>query len=502
LAYIKIIKGKQMSFLFIFLQSFSFRALRLIQFLGGLLFLFVSQVSAQETRVVGGEEAIPGEFPFMAVIQYRGEFRCGASLLNDRWLLTAAHCVPAPAREYTVVLGAHNLSNLRDSQLLAVRQIIIHPNYASLDRNSHDLALIELDGLAERRFKPVKIASSSDALPGTLATVAGWGALADGGPISSLLQKVDVPVVSNSDCLASYGRGSIHEHNVCAGFYQGGYDSCAGDSGGPLFFATENDFFQVGIVSWGLGCGLRGFYGVYTDPRYFVDWIQSHTGSQWSTEESICYGNRIRLNIQLDGLSHGVEWQLTNENGEIVSGGGQYRERSFNSELIDLKAGAYLFEVRDALGVGLRGGYYELIDDRTGAVIHRGQNFGRNERTEICIQPERDFSCFAGYIDVLLKADQYGEETSWQITDTRGAVITEGGNYIGFDVDVRRIDLPSGEYLFSLFDSYGDGFLQSSTSGSEKSAGYVVAGQKEIRRRLFKVEGNFGSSSNTPFCIE
>ena len=82
--------------------------------------------------------------------------------------------------------------------------------------------------------------------------VAGWGATEEGGSVSAQLQKLTVPVLSNSDCLTAYS--GITSNMVCAGFLnQSGKDSCQGDSGGPLTIGTGTTAKLVGVVSWGQG---------------------------------------------------------------------------------------------------------------------------------------------------------------------------------------------------------------------------------------------------------
>ena len=99
------------------------------------------------------------------------------------------------------------------------------------------------------------------------ATVTGWGTLSSGGSSPAILQKVDVPIVSDAECRSAYGSNDIYDSNICAG--EAGKDSCQGDSGGPL--ACEGKL--CGVVSWGIGCGYPGYYGVYTEVSYFIDWI-------------------------------------------------------------------------------------------------------------------------------------------------------------------------------------------------------------------------------------
>lgn len=92
------------------------------------------------------------------------------------------------------------------------------------------------------------------------------------GKLSPDLQRVDVPIVGRAACQVSYGEESITDNMICAGFAEGGKDSCSSDSGGPI---VENGIL-IGVVSFGRGCAEAGFPGVYTRLGNFVDWINEN----------------------------------------------------------------------------------------------------------------------------------------------------------------------------------------------------------------------------------
>ena len=108
-----------------------------------------------------------------------------------------------------------------------------------------------------------------------MGTISGWGALVEGGGAPEVLQTVDVPIVTKSECSKAYQTwGGIPEGQICAAFPAGGKDTCQGDSGGPLVIAGR----QAGIVSWGNGCARKGYPGVYTEVAAFRDWVVKHAG--------------------------------------------------------------------------------------------------------------------------------------------------------------------------------------------------------------------------------
>lgn len=252
--------------------------------------LFVQTVGAQppplpeeDSRIVGGVEATPGEFPWMVSVQSGSHF-CGASLIAPTWVLTAAHCTQGEsANNIQVVIGRHDL-NANDGQTVNVAQIINHPNYNN-STTDYDVSLLRL---ASPINNVTPIGLVTDAMdvddPNKDATISGWGATSQGGSGSSKLLKVTVPVVSNTTCNASY-NGDITDRMICAGLADGGKDSCQGDSGGPMMVRNANDtgWLQAGVVSWGNGCALAGFYGVYARVSNLKGWIDAQTGGTQPT---------------------------------------------------------------------------------------------------------------------------------------------------------------------------------------------------------------------------
>ncbi len=94
------------------------------------------------------------------------------------------------------------------------------------------------------------------------------------GAGSSILKEVTLPFVNFAKCNEAYQMyGGVTDDTLCAGLPTGGPDSCQGDSGGPLMFYRNEKWYQIGIVSWGVGCGSPGFYGVYASVHHYLDWI-------------------------------------------------------------------------------------------------------------------------------------------------------------------------------------------------------------------------------------
>lgn len=253
-------------------------------------------------RIIGGNKTGVFDFPWMALIAYdtgaqNPEFRCGGSLINKRYILTAAHCVTA-LPEGLVLIGArvgdHDISTERDCdkdedglelncaeryQDFEIDSAHFHPEY-SRTKFQNDIALIRLNkdvDLQPKNVKPICLPIGPPMPLPKKVIVTGWGAT-ELGPRSQDLLKVSLTPVSNAECKEAYKKNiQIWYKQLCAGGKKR-MDSCLGDSGGPLqapgLYNNNMRYIQYGIVSFGLrSCGTEGFPGVYTNIKYYMDWI-------------------------------------------------------------------------------------------------------------------------------------------------------------------------------------------------------------------------------------
>uniref|UniRef100_A0A182NGQ6 Peptidase S1 domain-containing protein n=1 Tax=Anopheles dirus TaxID=7168 RepID=A0A182NGQ6_9DIPT len=249
--------------------------------------------SASNTlRVIGGNVSDIDRFPWMAALYYRERFTCGGSLINDRYILTAAHCVARlDAAEFEVFLRRPNIVTLNEDAVRRRVARIIMNRYQQL-RNNNDVALLLLKDpvRAEDGLVPICLHADGSNVDGREAIVTGWGTT-DSGELSEQLQQLTVPILTNQQCRQSgYFRFEITAKMLCAGYLEGGRDSCQGDSGGPLQLtkAGEGDRGQqqlVGVVSWGNECAQRNYPGVYARVSRFVRWIRTHSrGACWCSD--------------------------------------------------------------------------------------------------------------------------------------------------------------------------------------------------------------------------
>ncbi|XP_060681717.1 trypsin-like [Hemiscyllium ocellatum] len=223
----------------------------------------------EDDRIVGGSECVPHSVPYQVYIRNFRRPWCGASLLNAHWILTAAHCYIRP-KVLNVWVGAHDLSVEESSrQSLRVIRAIRHPGY-DYGTTDNDIMLLKVSPAVRfnDNVRPVQLPGSCSR-NGTRCLVSGWGNTAiDGEAYPNRLQCLDVPILSDAECRASYGD-SLTPNMFCAGFLEGGKEACQVDSGGPLVC----DGVQRGIVSWGLDCGRPGYTTIYTKLCNYTAWI-------------------------------------------------------------------------------------------------------------------------------------------------------------------------------------------------------------------------------------
>ncbi|XP_055050408.1 trypsin I-P1 isoform X2 [Misgurnus anguillicaudatus] len=265
---------------------------RLIVCVAGILLLNIAGCLCQlnvcgqapfNNKIVGGEEATTGSWPWQASIRLIGGGHfCGGSLINKDWVLSAAHCFQSHgASSISVSLGRQTLSGSNpDAITKTVSQVITHSSYSANTQNN-DIALVKLSSSVTFTdyIRPVCLAASGSTIDaGAKTWITGWGTLNAGdSSLPDTLQEVQIPTVSNTDCNKAYGI--ITSNMLCAGLTSGGKDSCQGDSGGPMVYKNDSLWIQPGIVSFGRSCAEPGFPGVYTRVSQYQSWINSYTSS-------------------------------------------------------------------------------------------------------------------------------------------------------------------------------------------------------------------------------
>ncbi|GFU25105.1 serine proteinase stubble [Nephila pilipes] len=238
-------------------------------------------------RIVGGGNSYFGEWPWVVSLRQwkKNAFlhKCGATLLNEFWAITAAHCVEnVPLTDILLRMGEYDISHENEPFPFVERRVQIVASHPQFDRRTfeYDLALLRFyePVVFQRNILPVCIPKGNDSYVGKYATVTGWGRLHEDGPLPNVIQEVSLPIITNKLCENMYRQAGFVEEIpdifICAGYPNGGKDSCEGDSGGPMVLQEEDGrWVLAGVISWGIGCALPNQPGVYTRITKFAEWI-------------------------------------------------------------------------------------------------------------------------------------------------------------------------------------------------------------------------------------
>jgi trypsin len=246
--------------------------------------------------IVGGQDASPGEYPFVAHVLIDRAFQCTGTLVTPTHVVTAAHCsslasggvanvpIGQPGQLIEVSIGAHKTpspyldagyAGESDGEEHVAKSVTVSPGYLGVGSVSHDVAIVELGRPSAK--PPIKVASAAERSlwsAGTMATIAGFGVTEQGGDTPPVLQEARVPIVADDVAAKAYPYlvrgvdqlfgGFESRTQVAAGFVgTGGVDTCQGDSGGPLLVPGGSSWRLVGDTSYGVGCGDKDYPGVY-----------------------------------------------------------------------------------------------------------------------------------------------------------------------------------------------------------------------------------------------
>ncbi|GAU88613.1 hypothetical protein RvY_01282 [Ramazzottius varieornatus] len=241
-----------------------------------------------QARIVGGQRAFFGQIPWQVSIQAFGTHFCGAAILNDRWIITAAHCASAVQQnQLQLVIGALDITKfdaflqMIPEQRFGADRVILNENF-NRRQLLFDIALIRLDGRINfnGQAQPVCLPQQGEDFVGSMGLISGWGKLGENDVGSSAqMNFVQLPVMMNRDCQMMFSNRDppqkviIRNEWICAGFREGGRDACQGDSGGPMTVFKNGVWELAGIVSGGFGCARANSPGIFTRVASFVDWI-------------------------------------------------------------------------------------------------------------------------------------------------------------------------------------------------------------------------------------
>nr|XP_019602161.1 PREDICTED: coagulation factor X [Rhinolophus sinicus] len=229
-------------------------------------------------RIVGGRDCKEGECPWQALlINEENEGFCGGTILNEFYILTAAHCLHQSKR-FKVRVGDRNTETEEGNEMVHEVEVIIKHNKFVRETYDFDIAVLKLKTPISFRMNvapaclPEKDWAESTLMTQKSGIVSGFGRTHEKGRTSTTLKMLEVPYVDRNTCKLS-SRFTITPNMFCAGYDSKPEDACQGDSGGPHVTEFKNTYFVTGIVSWGEGCAQKGKYGVYTKVTNFLKWI-------------------------------------------------------------------------------------------------------------------------------------------------------------------------------------------------------------------------------------
>lgn len=237
----------------------------------------------QFSRVIAGDDATRGAWPWQILMLFNGRPGCGGSIISNRWVVTAAHCVDRREHyphKFEVRVGEHDRNVKEGSEVdMKVARVVTHENYDRTKLNN-DIALFKLEKPIQfnKWVQPVCL-PDADVKPGHDCYITGWGKIKHPGDMHTLLQQARMPVVTNDVCdRQNYENIGLHvtDAMICGGEgRKTKISGCHGDSGGPFVCKVNGRWELHGDVSHGSPrCLSRETYTVFARTTYFKKWIE------------------------------------------------------------------------------------------------------------------------------------------------------------------------------------------------------------------------------------
>nr|XP_006818365.1 PREDICTED: uncharacterized protein LOC100377183 [Saccoglossus kowalevskii] len=243
-------------------------------------------IPSSSNRIVGGDNAVPGSWPWQVSLQFEGSHFCGGVIIDEQWILTAAHCafiegkdvLPVDPHLVVALAGVNDLTD-KNAVRLKISEVHIHPIF-SMNRFHNDIALMKLEQplVYSDSILPVCLPQANFTVSeGDYAWATGWGTVWEYGRVPMVLQEAKIPLMPDDAC--SYYYAFTTEKTICVGVKSGYLGVCHGDSGGPLnYLGEDNKWYVLGVTSTTTTCGSARNPAAYTEVRHYYDFFQQTTG--------------------------------------------------------------------------------------------------------------------------------------------------------------------------------------------------------------------------------
>ncbi|KQB56075.1 hypothetical protein AE621_28075 [Acidovorax sp. SD340] len=253
--------------------------------------------------VVGGEDADKRTSTYMVALlreglDFPGGFLCGATVVADGWVLTAAHCLydgECNLRKFTTLYAISGYAQLKPGlPKLNATAVRPHSGFQCMPVGEqtaavrsgkpipmgNDIGLVRVAG--GRLSQPALFIPTDSAAAAVAPLIAsGWGTLGNSGAPSSELQSVNLTAVAQNVCDQAWAPSSLAADQLCIGApaQSPARGICSGDSGGPLVGTLGSNRFQAGIVSLGhLVCSNVDRPSMFTNVMVHRAWIEGVIG--------------------------------------------------------------------------------------------------------------------------------------------------------------------------------------------------------------------------------
>ena len=137
-----------------------------------------------DIKIVGGEDAVLGQFPQQVLWAYNGNVFCGGSIYNESTIITAAHCCEAiddgflPLDDTVIMAGRIDIDDTVNGQYITIKSYSIHPDYDGSSELHNDICLLTLDDnlVFNENVKAIGL-NNETLVADTKCIVSGWGSL-------------------------------------------------------------------------------------------------------------------------------------------------------------------------------------------------------------------------------------------------------------------------------------------------------------------------------------